>query len=187
MPLTMPEPRYFSIPSAVVGGAALRNAALNWSPCVRSLTQVPLAWTNSPALIAAAAPTTVARSRWPRTLTRSTQKPVSGLWNVTRSTSPASASRPGASDAPGAAPDKGERARAVEGGVAVMRCEHGHRPGAVQRGRPPARPRGASGAAPVPRLHEHVRWQLLPVVLGPERPPHPPALPRHHRLGRGRP
>src|SRR5690242_11174246 len=67
MPLTMPEPRYFSIPSAVVGGAARRKAALNWSPCVRSFTQVPLAWTNSPAAIAAAAPTTVARSRWPRT------------------------------------------------------------------------------------------------------------------------
>src|ERR671928_209528 len=55
MPLTMPEPRYFSIPSAVVGGAARRKAALNWRPCVRSLTQVPLAWTNSPAGIAAAA------------------------------------------------------------------------------------------------------------------------------------
>src|SRR3954452_3625290 len=95
MPLTVPEPRYFSIPSAVVGGAARRKAALNCRPRARSLTQVPLAWTNSPALIAAAAPTTVARSRWPRALTRSTQKPVSGLWNVTRSTSPASASRSG--------------------------------------------------------------------------------------------
>src|SRR3954451_2264292 len=93
MPLTMPEPRYFSIPSRVVGGAALRKASLTWSPCVRSLTQVPLAWTNSPAVIAAAAPTTVTRSRWPRALTRRTQKPVSALWYVTRSTSPASASR----------------------------------------------------------------------------------------------
>ena len=83
------------MPSRVVGGVALRKAALNCRPWVRSLTQVPLAWTNSPAVIAAAAPTTVARSRWPRTLTRSTQKPVSGLWKVTRSTSPASASRSG--------------------------------------------------------------------------------------------
>src|ERR1700730_11047345 len=48
MPRIMPEPRYFSIPSVVVGGAALRNEALNWTPCVRSLTQVPLACTNSP-------------------------------------------------------------------------------------------------------------------------------------------
>jgi len=43
----------------VVSGAALRNVALNWSPCVRSLIDEPLAWTNSPAVIAAAAPTTV--------------------------------------------------------------------------------------------------------------------------------
>ena len=51
-----------------------------------------MAWTNSPALIAAAAPTTVTRSRWPRTLTRSTQKPCLGLWKVTRSTRPAKCS-----------------------------------------------------------------------------------------------
>jgi hypothetical protein len=100
MPLTMPEPRYFSIPSSVVGGATCRNAALNWSPWARSLTQDPLAWTNSPAAMDAAAPTTVTRSRWPRALTRSTQKPFSGLWKVTRSTSPASASRSGAAVRP---------------------------------------------------------------------------------------
>ena len=34
--------------------------------------------------------------RWPRALIRSTQKPVSGLWKVTRSTRPASTSRSGA-------------------------------------------------------------------------------------------
>jgi hypothetical protein len=45
-----------------------------------------------PALIIAAWPTTVTRSRWPRALTRSTQNPFSGLWNVTRSTRPAKAS-----------------------------------------------------------------------------------------------
>src|SRR3954468_23260604 len=99
MPLIMPELRYFSIPSSVVGGAALRKAALNCRPWVGSLTQLPLAWTNSPALIEAAAPTTVTSSRCPRTLTRSTQKPVSGLWKVTRSTSPAKASRSGATAA----------------------------------------------------------------------------------------
>ena len=32
------------------------------------------------------------KSRWPRALTRSTQNPFSGLWNVTRSTRPANAS-----------------------------------------------------------------------------------------------
>ena len=38
MPLIMPEARYFSIPSAVVGGAARRKSARNCTPCVRSLT-----------------------------------------------------------------------------------------------------------------------------------------------------
>ena len=37
----------------------------------------------------AACPTRVMRSRWPRALTRSTQKPLSELWKVTRSTRPA--------------------------------------------------------------------------------------------------
>jgi hypothetical protein len=36
---------------------------------------------------------TVTRSRWPRAFTRRTQNPVSGSWNVTRSTKPAIASR----------------------------------------------------------------------------------------------
>ena len=92
MPRIMPEPRYRSMPSSVVGGLAFRKAALNCSPWVRSLTHVPLICTHSPAAMVAACPTTVTRSRWPRALTRSTQKPLSALWNVTRSTSPASAS-----------------------------------------------------------------------------------------------
>ena len=80
------------MPSSVVGGLALIKAARNCWPCARSFTQAPLNWTNSPALIIAARPTTVIRSRWPRALTRSTQNPFSGLWNVTRSTRPARAS-----------------------------------------------------------------------------------------------
>jgi len=50
-------------------------------------------WTRTPTWTSAADPSTVTRSLWPRTLTRSTQKPVSALWNVTRSTSPAKGSR----------------------------------------------------------------------------------------------
>src|SRR5271170_1695967 len=92
MPQIIPEPRYFSIPSIVVGAVALRNEALNWTPWVRSLIQPPLAWTNSPAEIIAAWPMTVIGSRWPRALTRSTQNPLSELWNVTRSTRPAKTS-----------------------------------------------------------------------------------------------
>src|SRR6516164_3688121 len=89
MPRIMPEPMYFSMPSTVVGAVALRNEALNWTPCVRSLIQDPLAWTKSPAEIIAACPTRVMRSRWPRALIRNTQKLLSELWKVTRSTRPA--------------------------------------------------------------------------------------------------
>src|SRR5580693_2505811 len=47
----------------------------------------------SPAVMDGAAPSTVTRSRCPRTLVRSTQKPLSALWKVTRSTRPANGSR----------------------------------------------------------------------------------------------
>ena len=43
MPRIIPEPRYFSMPSTVVGAVALRKEALNWTPWVRSLIQEPLA------------------------------------------------------------------------------------------------------------------------------------------------
>src|SRR3954452_694536 len=68
MPRIMPEPRYFSIPSTVVGGVAFRNEARNCRPCVRSLTQVPLICTHSPAEMLAAWPTMVIRSRLPARL-----------------------------------------------------------------------------------------------------------------------
>src|ERR1039457_3960853 len=47
----------------------------------------------SPAETDGAAPSTVTRSFCPRTLTRKTQNPLSGLWKVTRSTRPDSGSR----------------------------------------------------------------------------------------------
>src|SRR5215510_9902216 len=81
----MPDERYFSMPSAEVGGEVRRNRALNCWPCVRSFTHSPDAVTHSPAEIAAAWPTTVTRSRWPRALMRRTLKPLSALWKVTRS------------------------------------------------------------------------------------------------------
>ena len=43
------------IPAARAG---INQAALHSSPCVRSLTQQPDAWTNSPAVIEGAPPTT---------------------------------------------------------------------------------------------------------------------------------
>src|SRR5262245_4884025 len=88
----MPDERYFSMPSAEVGGEVRRNRALNCWPWVRSLIHSPDAVIHSPAAIVAACPTTVTTSRWPRALARNTQKPFSALWNVTRSMSPASTS-----------------------------------------------------------------------------------------------
>src|SRR6266550_1868851 len=63
-----------------VGVEVLRNRALNCWPWARSLTQLPDAVTHSPAEIAAAWPTKVTRSRWPRALIRTTQKPFSAFW-----------------------------------------------------------------------------------------------------------
>src|SRR5262245_59301293 len=85
----MPDERYFSMPSAEVGGEVRRNRALNCWPCVRSLTHSPDAVIHSPAAIVAAWPTTVTTSRWRRALARNTQKPFSSLWYATRSTRPA--------------------------------------------------------------------------------------------------
>src|ERR1019366_3222429 len=89
MPRIMPEPRYFSIPSMDVGAEVRMKRALNCWPWVWSLIHSPDAVTHSPAEIVAACPTTVMRSRCPRALIRRTQKPLSLLWKVTRSTRPA--------------------------------------------------------------------------------------------------
>ena len=67
--------------------------ALNCWPWVRSLTHSPDAVIHSPGETMAAWPTTVIRSRCPRAIVLRTQKPFSGLWKVTRSTSPARTSR----------------------------------------------------------------------------------------------
>src|SRR5712691_3310218 len=90
---TWPDPKYRSIPSSVLGGTTRRCIVLNCKPCVRSVTHQPTLSIYSPGEMVGAVPTTVTRSRCPRTLTRSTQKPVSSLWNVTRSTLPARCSR----------------------------------------------------------------------------------------------
>src|SRR5579864_8904721 len=80
------------MPSVDVGAEVRRNRDLNCWPWVRSLTHSPIAVIYSPAEIVAAWPTTVTSSRCPRAFARRTQKPFSVLWNVTRSTSPASTS-----------------------------------------------------------------------------------------------
>src|SRR2546428_7386565 len=77
------------MPSSVVGGTTRSCVVLNCRPCVRSVTHQPALSINSPGVMVGAVPTAVTRSRWPRTFTRRTQKPVSSLWNVTRSTLPA--------------------------------------------------------------------------------------------------
>ena len=78
------------MPSAVCGGVVLISSALNWRPCVRSVTQSPVAMTYSPATTCCRCPTTVTRSRCPPAWTRSTQYPLSRLWNVIRSITPLS-------------------------------------------------------------------------------------------------
>src|SRR3954470_23098983 len=95
MPRIMPEARYFSMPSIELGAEVRMKRALNCWPWVRSLTHSPDAVSHSPAEIVAAWPTMVTRSRCARALTRSTQKPLSALWKVTRSTAPAMTSRSG--------------------------------------------------------------------------------------------
>ena len=92
IPCTMPLPRYFTIPSRVVGCTTCSCAALNCMPWVRSLCQEPAHSRNAPGVTEAAWPVTVTSSRCPATFTRSTQKPVSSLWKVTRSREPESLS-----------------------------------------------------------------------------------------------
>ena len=64
------------MPSRVSGAATLRYVLWNWRPCVRSITQLPLACTCSPAAIAAAWPTTVTGSRKAFTDTRARRTPT---------------------------------------------------------------------------------------------------------------
>ena len=68
------------MPSIDEGAEVFRNRARNCPPWVRSLVHSPEAVTQSPAEIVAAWPIVVTRSRWPRALSRRTQKPFSGLW-----------------------------------------------------------------------------------------------------------
>jgi len=77
------------MPSRVEGAEVFKKCALNCRPWLRSFNQTPDAVIHSPAEIIAACPTVVTRSRWPLAFTRSTQKPLSWLWKVTRSTRPA--------------------------------------------------------------------------------------------------
>ena len=74
------------MPLSVFGGVILTNTARNCLPCSRSVIQLPEAEAYSPGVTLGAWPTSVIRSRSPRTFSRSTQKPLSALWNVTRST-----------------------------------------------------------------------------------------------------
>src|SRR4051812_6584426 len=88
MPLTRPEARYFSIPAGVCGGVVRRSSAWNCRPCSGSSFQVPSASKNSPATARGVRPTTTTGPRRPSTRARSTTKPFSALWNVTRSMVP---------------------------------------------------------------------------------------------------
>ncbi len=84
----MPLPRYFSIPSLVLGAVLLSAPARNWRPNSRSRTQCPSAVSHSPGFTEGSEPTTVTSSRCPLALTLRTAKPFSSLKKVTRSISP---------------------------------------------------------------------------------------------------
>ena len=95
------------MPSSVLGGTTLRIWARNCRPKLGLVCHRPTARTTSPGVTCGHSPTTAAGSRWSASLTRSTQKPVSGLWKTTRSTSPdrVSAAASGAVSANGSAAD----------------------------------------------------------------------------------
>src|SRR5262249_34052700 len=146
-----PEPRYFSIPSTVDGGAQRSSSALNCSPCCGSNTQAPVASTYSPALTLGTAPTTVTSPRRPRAWTRSTAQPDSGLWKVTRSTVPDSRSPI----------------------PAFYRAGEGKWMSAGARGRPRRRPLGEERLQPLAALRRQPRRRA-----GPRRLLHRQRLPR---------
>src|ERR1700722_16927309 len=84
IPLTIPLPKYLSIPSAVVGGTVRRTVAFSCNPCSLSRIHAPSAVSHSPAQTDGEEPTTVTRSRWPVAFTRRTQKPESSNYEVGR-------------------------------------------------------------------------------------------------------
>ena len=72
----------------VCGGMVRRCSARNCWPYSLCNTHEPTASTYSPAVTVGTVPTTVTTPRRPPGWTRSTANPVSGLWEVTRSTTP---------------------------------------------------------------------------------------------------
>jgi hypothetical protein len=86
IPLMSPDARYRSIPSALSGAEVRICSALNCGPCLGSTFHFPVAESHSPTETAGTVPTTVQSSLRPLTLTFSTEKPDSSLWNVTLST-----------------------------------------------------------------------------------------------------
>ena len=91
-PFTIPLPRYFSMPSGVVGATVRSVVALSWRPYSLSRNQAPSAVIHSPGLTDGSVPTTVTTSRCLEAFTRRTQKPESSLKYVTRSMSPSTRS-----------------------------------------------------------------------------------------------
>src|SRR5215472_9591641 len=69
-----PDPRYLSMPSVEVGAVTRKNVARNCGPWSRWFSHRPLAWMYSPTQTEGASPSTVTRSRWPRTLTRTARQ-----------------------------------------------------------------------------------------------------------------
>jgi hypothetical protein len=96
------------MPVSVFGGEILTKTALNCLPCSRSVPPAPDADAYSPGATVGVCPTRVMSSRSPLTFRRRTQNPLSALWNVTRSTSPARRSGSGLGAALGGLADMNE-------------------------------------------------------------------------------
>ena len=62
MPLTRPEPRYFSIPYTVAGSVSSKPETVNWRPNFGFTVQSPLSVRTEPTCTSGMEPTTVIRS-----------------------------------------------------------------------------------------------------------------------------
>src|SRR5208282_3304736 len=123
MPLTMPLPKYLTMPSRLEGAELCSESARNWDPNCLSCTHRPSAVSHSPAQTEGSEPTTVIGSRLPRAATLRTAKPLSSLKKTTRSIRPDRLSGAGESglDNPFSSGDTGREITAPD---ALMKVEN---------------------------------------------------------------
>ena len=72
MPFTSPEPRYFSMPSAVLGRIGACSVNSNWRPCILLTVHIPRRRSASPGGAAGSVPTATTGSVCPSGTRRAT-------------------------------------------------------------------------------------------------------------------